>query len=102
MTRRNRAMKFSGGNHLVEYGRKRRGSVAPPLPAPAVDSRGPTMDTLDEKVITGSSPAEGAAGLTLGPAPVSPLGWSIAGRLLCAAVAAALLWLAVVWALGWF
>ncbi len=31
----------------------------------------------------------------------SPLGWSIQGRLLCAGAAAALLWLAVVWALGW-
>ena len=31
----------------------------------------------------------------------SPLGWSIQGRLLGAAAAAALLWLAVVWALGW-
>jgi len=31
----------------------------------------------------------------------SPLGWSIKGRLLCAAAASALLWLAVVWALGW-
>jgi hypothetical protein len=31
----------------------------------------------------------------------SPLGWSIKGRLLCAAAASALLWLSVVWALGW-
>jgi hypothetical protein len=31
----------------------------------------------------------------------SPLGWSIQGRLLGAAAAAVLLWLAVVWALGW-
>ncbi len=31
----------------------------------------------------------------------SPLGWSIKGRLLSAAAASALLWLAVVWALGW-
>jgi hypothetical protein len=31
----------------------------------------------------------------------SPLGWSIKGRLLGAAAASALLWLAVVWALGW-
>ena len=32
---------------------------------------------------------------------ISPLGWSIKGRLLAAAAAAALLWLAVAWALGW-
>jgi hypothetical protein len=32
---------------------------------------------------------------------VSPLGWSITGRLLWAAVASALLWLAVAWAIGW-
>ena len=31
----------------------------------------------------------------------SPLGWSIKGRLLGAAAASVLLWLAVVWALGW-
>ena len=31
----------------------------------------------------------------------SPLGWSIKGRLLCAVAASALLWMAVVWALGW-
>lgn len=39
------------------------------------------------------------------PEPVkpfaSPLGWSIKSRLLCAAAASALLWLSVVWALGW-
>jgi hypothetical protein len=33
--------------------------------------------------------------------PISPLGWSIFSRLLAAAVAAGLLWLAVAWALGW-
>ena len=32
---------------------------------------------------------------------VSPLGWSIAGRLLWAVVASALLWLSVAWAIGW-
>jgi hypothetical protein len=32
---------------------------------------------------------------------LSPLGWSVTARLLCAAAAAALLWLAVAWALGW-
>ncbi|HEY9073600.1 MAG TPA: hypothetical protein VIN67_05650 [Desulfobaccales bacterium] len=31
----------------------------------------------------------------------SPLGWSIKGRLLCAALASALLWLSVAWAIGW-
>jgi hypothetical protein len=31
---------------------------------------------------------------------VSPLGWSIKGRLLWAAAAAALLWLSVAWAIG--
>lgn len=38
------------------------------------------------------------------PAPgriISPLGWSIKGRLLCAAAASAFLWLAVAWAIGW-
>jgi hypothetical protein len=32
---------------------------------------------------------------------LSPLGWSASGRLLCAAVTSALLWLSVAWALGW-
>jgi hypothetical protein len=32
---------------------------------------------------------------------VSPLGWSITGRLLWAGAASALLWLAVAWAIGW-
>jgi hypothetical protein len=36
-----------------------------------------------------------------GKAVLSPLGWSIKGRLICAAAAAALLWLAVAWAIGW-
>ncbi|MHB9073030.1 MAG: hypothetical protein ACYC6G_05855 [Desulfobaccales bacterium] len=39
------------------------------------------------------------------PAPkkvlISPLGWSITGRLLWAASASALLWLSVAWAIGW-
>ena len=43
--------------------------------------------------------------MTVCPEPkkvlISPLGWSITGRLLCAAVASALLWLAVAWAIGW-
>ncbi len=59
------------------------------------------MGHPDEKVIGGNSrvvePVEPAAV----PAPVSPLGWSIGGRLLCAGAAAALLWLAVAWAVGW-
>jgi hypothetical protein len=33
--------------------------------------------------------------------PVSPLGWSILGRLMWAALAAVLLWLSVAWAIGW-
>ena len=33
---------------------------------------------------------------------ISPLGWGVKDRLLCAAAAAALLWLAVAWAIGWF
>jgi len=32
---------------------------------------------------------------------LSPLGWSIKGRLLCVAAAAVLLWLGVAWAIGW-
>ncbi len=32
---------------------------------------------------------------------LSPLGWSIGSRLLAAIIAAALLWLAVGWAIGW-
>ncbi len=31
----------------------------------------------------------------------SPLDWGIPVRLLCAAVATVLLWLAVAWAIGW-
>lgn len=34
-------------------------------------------------------------------AVLSPLGWSIAGRLICAGAASAFLWLAVAWAIGW-
>jgi hypothetical protein len=36
-----------------------------------------------------------------GQVPASPLGWSIKGRLICAAAAIALLWLSVAWAIGW-
>ena len=32
---------------------------------------------------------------------LSPLGWSIKGRLLCVAAASVLLWLSVAWAIGW-
>jgi hypothetical protein len=32
---------------------------------------------------------------------ISPLGWSIKIRLICAGAASALLWLAVAWAMGW-
>ncbi len=32
---------------------------------------------------------------------ISPLGWSVKGRLLCAAAAATFLWVAVAWANGW-
>jgi hypothetical protein len=59
------------------------------------------MGHPDEKVIGGSSRAAESAELAAVPAPVSPLGWSIWGRLLCAGAATALLWLAVAWAVGW-
>ncbi len=36
-----------------------------------------------------------------GKAVLSPLGWSIKGRLICVAAAAVLLWLSVAWAIGW-
>jgi hypothetical protein len=58
------------------------------------------MDHLDEKAVSGSSGAAESVEFAAVPAPVSPLGWSIWGRLLCAAAASALLWLAVVWAVG--
>ena len=32
---------------------------------------------------------------------ISPLGWSIKARLVCAVVASAILWLSVAWAIGW-
>jgi hypothetical protein len=51
-----------------------------------------------EKTLAGS-PAEELTARFQGD-PISPLGWSIATRLLFAAAAAALLWLAVAWALG--
>ncbi len=55
-----------------------------------------------EKAITKPAPAENLLEFADEPAPISPLGWSIRTRLLAAAGAAALLWLAVAWALGWF
>ncbi|MCX5893136.1 MAG: hypothetical protein NTW80_09230 [Deltaproteobacteria bacterium] len=51
--------------------------------------------------MTKSSTAEELHEPHVGPVPVSPLGWSIRGRLLCALLASALLWLAVAWAIGW-
>ncbi|MCL4503455.1 MAG: hypothetical protein M1438_16640 [Deltaproteobacteria bacterium] len=54
-----------------------------------------------EKAITKSSLAEEIHEHRTAPVPVSPLGWSIRGRLLAAAAASAILWLAVVWAIGW-
>ena len=54
-----------------------------------------------QEVMTKSSTAEEFHAHQVKPAPVSPLGWSIRGRLLAAAAASALLWLAVAWAIGW-
>jgi hypothetical protein len=54
-----------------------------------------------EEVIIKSSIAEDLHEHRIGPAPISPLGWSIRGRLLAAAAASALLWFAVAWAIGW-
>ena len=59
------------------------------------------MGHPDKKVIGGSSRAAESVELAAVPAPVSPLGWSIGGRLLCAGAASALLWLAVAWAVSW-
>jgi len=59
------------------------------------------MGHPDEKVISGSSTAAESVELAPDPVPVSPLGWSIGGRMLCAGAASALLWLAVAWAVGW-
>jgi hypothetical protein len=57
-------------------------------------------DSLQDGVTTAST-AEELHKHRVGPAPVSPLGWSISSRLLCALLASALLWLAVAWAIGW-
>lgn len=54
-----------------------------------------------ESVITKSSTAEEQVELTVAAAPLSPLGWTIGARLLSAVAAAAFLWLAVAWAIGW-
>jgi hypothetical protein len=59
------------------------------------------MGHPDEKAVSGSSRAAESVELAAVPAPVSPLGWSIWGRLLCAGAAIALLWLTVAWAVGW-
>ncbi len=59
------------------------------------------MDHPDEKAVSRSSRAAESVELAAVPAPVSPLGWSIWGRLLCAGAATALLWLALAWAAGW-
>ncbi len=59
------------------------------------------MGHTDEKAVSDDSMAAASVELTAVPAPVSPLGWSIGARLLCAGAATALLWLAVAWAAGW-
>jgi len=59
------------------------------------------MGHPDEKAESGRSRAAESVELAPDPVPVSPLGWSIWGRLLCAGAATALLWLAVAWAVGW-
>jgi hypothetical protein len=51
--------------------------------------------------VMGSSMAAKSAEPSGEKAPISPLGWSIGSRLLCALAASALLWLAVAWAMGW-
>ncbi len=58
-------------------------------------------DVSLEKAISESSLTEELHEHRAGPIPVSPLGWSIKGRLCAVAAALALLWLAVAWALGW-
>jgi hypothetical protein len=57
-------------------------------------------ENLQEIVSKGSKP-EVCVKLPVKDGPGSPLGWSIQGRLIWAAAAAALLWLAVAWAIGW-
>lgn len=64
---------------------------------PDKDNKGGSL----EEVITKSSLTEKLHEHQIGPVPVSPLGWSIRGRLLAAAAASAILWLAVAWAIGW-
>jgi hypothetical protein len=54
-----------------------------------------------QEIVTNATGAEKSLELPGAAGPVSPLGWSIRGRLLCAAGASVLLWLAVAWALGW-
>jgi hypothetical protein len=57
-------------------------------------------ENLQEIGTKGSKPEIGVR-LPVKDGSGSPLGWSIKGRLICAALAAALLWLAVAWAIGW-
>ncbi len=53
------------------------------------------------KIMTECPELEKVVELPVVAGPVSPLGWSIRGRLICGAVASALLWLSVAWAIGW-
>ena len=54
-----------------------------------------------QKIMTKATEPQEAVAPARGASPISPLGWSIKFRLLVAALASALLWLAVAWALGW-
>lgn len=54
-----------------------------------------------QKTLLNHAKAEESVAPAAPEAPFSPLGWSIFSRLLAAAVASGLLWLAVAWALGW-
>ncbi len=71
------------------------------------DSPGPYLKSNPDNgaplpgLTTPSSQPEGFTGPRRQSMPLSPLGWSIAGRLLLAVAASALLWLAVAWAIGW-
>ncbi len=46
-------------------------------------------------------PGAGEVAVDREKTPISPLGWGIGARLLCALAVSALLWLAVAWAIGW-
>jgi hypothetical protein len=54
-----------------------------------------------QKTLLNHAKAGGSVALPASDDPISPLGWSIFSRLLAAALASGLLWLAVAWALGW-